>query len=172
MNRVPADLNGPGAAFPPVRPDDGHCDGHQAARLRDGKTVDWENLRRRLAPVRGKWDLAVLANLASGVARPGDLIEAINAQTEDRRISWKVLTETLRRLEDEGYVGHKEISRLPRVTRYWLMPPGYRLVSALCMLDVWYWKIETGAGCPDQPDTKEPAGQADGNTDVQLRTAE
>lgn len=121
--------------------------------------MDWEHLRRRLAAVRGRWDLAVLANLAGGVARPGDLIEAISAQSgEERRISWKVLTETLRRLEDEGYVGHKEISRLPRVTRYWLTPPGCRLVSVLCLLDAWYRDLEPRQGGTDQPGREDPRG--------------
>jgi hypothetical protein len=51
--------------------------------------VDWQNLRERLAPLRMRWDLAVLANLADsdGPLRPTDLIEAINAQSRDGRIS-------------------------------------------------------------------------------------
>ena len=61
--------------------------------------MNWQNLMNRLAPLRRQWDLAVLANLAAGTERPGDLIEAINAQaTDGRRIGWKVLNDTLRRL--------------------------------------------------------------------------
>jgi DNA-binding HxlR family transcriptional regulator len=107
--------------------------------------ADWKHLRSRLAAVRGKWDLAVLVNLERGVERPGDLIEVINEQAEEE-ISWKVLIETLRRLEEEGYVGHREISRLPRVTRYWLRPAGRRLISALARLDAWYTEGEPCTG--------------------------
>lgn len=112
---------------------------------RDGALVDWRHLRSRLAAVRGKWDLAVVVNLERGVERPGDLIGAINQQAAEE-ISWKVLIETLRRLEEEGYVGHREISRLPRVTRYWLQPAGRRLVSALARLDAWYAEGEQCSG--------------------------
>jgi hypothetical protein len=34
----------------------------------------------RLAPVRHRWDLAVLANLEGGIERPVDLLEVINNQ--------------------------------------------------------------------------------------------
>ena len=37
--------------------------------------MNWQNLMDRLAPLRRQWDLAVLANLAAGTERPGDLIE-------------------------------------------------------------------------------------------------
>jgi len=67
--------------------------------------VNWQDLMNRLAPLRRRWDLAVLANLAAGTARPKDLIGAINAQASDgRRISWKVLNDTLRRLEGSGHI--------------------------------------------------------------------
>ena len=45
--------------------------------------MNWQNLMNRLAPLRRQWDLAVLANLAAGTERPGDLIAAINAQASD-----------------------------------------------------------------------------------------
>jgi hypothetical protein len=47
--------------------------------------VDWQNLRDRLAPLRTRWDLAILVNLADSDApvRPADLIKAINAQSGD-----------------------------------------------------------------------------------------
>ena len=94
--------------------------------------------------MRGKWDLAVLVNLDRGVERPGDLIETINRQAATD-ISWKVLIATLRRLELEGYVLHREVSRLPRVTKYWLQPAGHRLISALARLDAWFEEGEAAA---------------------------
>ena len=101
-----------------------------------GAVLNWTHLRTRLTAVRGRWDLAVLANLARGATRPGDLLEAIRSQApQDRQLSWTVLTRTLRRMEDEGYVGHEEVSQLPRVTRYWLTPGGWRLVAWLARMD-------------------------------------
>jgi len=112
---------------------------------RNGASADWRRLRSRLDTIRGKWDLAVLMNLERGVERPGDLIDVINEQAEEQ-ISWKVLIQTLRRLEDEGYVNHREVSRLPRVTRYWLRPTGRRVISALARLDAWYAEDEQCTG--------------------------
>jgi DNA-binding HxlR family transcriptional regulator len=110
--------------------------GSRIAQIRDRSTVDWPYLKRRLAAVRGRWDLAVIAHLARDVTRPSELIASINAQAaQDPELSWTVLTRTLRRLESEGYVGHEEISRLPRVTRYWLTSAGWRLARWLTRLD-------------------------------------
>jgi DNA-binding HxlR family transcriptional regulator len=111
-----------------------------------------------LAPLRTTWDTAVLVNLAAGIERPGDLIEAINAQTTDgRQVGWKVLKDALRRLERTGYVTHKEVPSVPRETRYWLNPPGHRLVSALIQLDTWYAAREpteqgSSGAAPDEHD--------------------
>lgn len=114
--------------------------------------MDWQNLRDQLAPLRMRWDLAVLANLADsgGPVRPADLIKTINAQSADGQISWKVLEATLRRLEADGYVARQEIPHVPRETRYWLLPRGRRLISALSALSAlgtWY-----GDGDPDADD--------------------
>jgi DNA-binding HxlR family transcriptional regulator len=67
------------------------------------------------------------------------LLNAINEQASlGRRLGWQVLIDTLRRLEEQGYVGHMEISPPPaRETRYWLRPPATRLLSALNTLDAW-----------------------------------
>jgi DNA-binding HxlR family transcriptional regulator len=102
--------------------------------------MDWQGLRERLAPLRMRWDLAVLANLADGDGplRPTDLIEAINAQSSGRQISWKVLEERLKQLEEAGYIARQEVSRNPREIRYRLLPPGHRLISAVAVLDAWY----------------------------------
>jgi len=108
--------------------------------------VDWQNLKRRLAPLRTRWDLAVLANLAGSdvPVRPADLIKAINAQSADGQISWKVMEARLRRLEASGYVGRREVLHAPRETHYWLLPPGYRLIRALTLLDAWYDEQDPG----------------------------
>lgn len=108
--------------------------------------MDWQNLQDRLAPLRMRWDLAVLANLADSDSpvRPADLIKAINAQSADGRISWKVLEARLRRLETTGYVARQEIRHVPRETWYWLLPRGRRLISALALLDTWFREEDPG----------------------------
>ena len=108
--------------------------------------MDWQNLMRRLAPLRTRWDLAVLANLNGSDApvRPADLIKAINKQSADGQISWKVMEARLRRLEASGYVARREVPHVPRETRYWLLPRGHRLIRALTLLETWYDEQEPG----------------------------
>ena len=63
---------------------------HRTAReqqYRGRGALNWQNLMNRLAPLRRQWDLAVLANMAAGTERPGDLIQDINAQASDGRTS-------------------------------------------------------------------------------------
>jgi DNA-binding HxlR family transcriptional regulator len=87
--------------------------------------LDWQNLIRRLAPLRTRWDVALLANLAGGdgPVRPVDLITAVNAQSDDGQLSWKVMEDRLRHLEASGYIARREVPNGPRETRYWLLPP-------------------------------------------------
>jgi DNA-binding HxlR family transcriptional regulator len=103
--------------------------------------MDWQKLTTWLAPVGRRWDIAVLANLPfdGNWIRPADLLDAINSQAApEQQISWKVLKETLRRLEAGGFIARKEMTRVPRETRYWMLAPGCRLVTALILLEGWY----------------------------------
>jgi len=102
--------------------------------------MDWQNLTSWLAPVGRRWDIAVLANLPpdGSWVRPTDLLKTINTQADPRHISWKVLEETLRRLEARGYIARSEVAYVPRQTRYWILAPGRRLISALALLEAWY----------------------------------
>lgn len=120
----------------------------------------------RLAPLRRQWDLAVLANMAAGTERPGDLIDAINTQAGDgRRIGWKVLNDTLRRLERSGYVVRQEIPSVPRETRYRLRPPGHQLVCAVSLLNTWYDDLDPGGDGSGAPSGGQTAGsQNDGSS--------
>jgi DNA-binding HxlR family transcriptional regulator len=103
----------------------GGCDAGVPGQFEDPDGEVSQNLINRLAPLRRQWDLAVLANLAAGTERPGDLIEAINAQASDgRQIGWKVLTDTLRRLERSGYVARQEMPGAPRETVTGYARPG------------------------------------------------
>ncbi len=93
------------------------------------------------ASIRGVWDAAILASLASGISRPADLITAINAQA-DRKLTHKVLIESLRRMEESGLVRRQELSRRPRRTCYWPTAFGYMLLRELDKLDSWYAATE------------------------------
>ena len=110
--------------------------------------MDWQNLMSRLAPLRTRWDLALLANLAGsdGPVRPADLIKAVNEQSAGGQLSWKVMEARLRRLQASGYVARREVPHGPRETRYWLLPRGRRLMRALDLLDTWYDEQEPGTG--------------------------
>ena len=110
--------------------------------------MDWQNLIRRLAPLRTRWDVALLANMAGSDApvRPVDLINAINAQSDDGQLSWKVMEDRLRHLEATGYIARREVPHGPRESRYWLLPRGDRLLSALDLLDTWYDDQDPGTG--------------------------
>jgi DNA-binding HxlR family transcriptional regulator len=111
--------------------------------------MDWQNLITRLAPLRRRWDVAVLANLPEDGrwTRPTDLRDAINAQAgPDRQISWKVLDDTLRRLVSDGYIGRKEMANVARETRYWLLPPGQQLITGLGVLEAWYDEDDRAGG--------------------------
>ena len=111
--------------------------------------MDWRNLTSWLAPVGRRWDIAVLANLPpdGSWVRPAELLDAINAQAApERQVSWKVLAETFRRLEADGYIARREMTRVPRETRYWILAPGRHLVTALTLLEAWLEQGDDGTG--------------------------
>jgi DNA-binding HxlR family transcriptional regulator len=128
------------AAEPTAAPDGGGADVLPLPELlRTGSPLDWRAVLARLAPVRRRWDLAILATLDRDIGFPADLLEVINGQAGNgRQLSPQVLSGRLRRLQEAGYVGYAEISRIPRRRRYWLLPRGRRLLDALTMLDAWY----------------------------------
>jgi DNA-binding HxlR family transcriptional regulator len=107
--------------------------------LQAASPLDWRAVLTRLAPVRRRWDLAILATLDRDIGIPADLLEVINGQAGNgQQLSPQVLSGRLRRLQETGYVGYAEISRIPRRRRYWLLPRGRHLLDALTVLDAWY----------------------------------
>jgi DNA-binding HxlR family transcriptional regulator len=97
----------------------------------------WPLILDHLDLVRRQWDLAIVANLRAGGVRPAELLRAINAQADGpRRLTWKVMAERLRWLEDEGYLIRREID--VSETRYWLRPRACRMLAALDALAGWY----------------------------------
>jgi DNA-binding HxlR family transcriptional regulator len=99
-----------------------------------------------MAEIGGRWDLAILTTLANTSSqRPSDLLQAINAQARDgRRLTWKVMGERLRHLEQAGYVCRSEMRPYPRERRYWVTPWTRSLLTQLAVLGTWYTEHAPG----------------------------
>lgn len=90
---------------------------------------DSEPVVRLLA---GRWTLAVLGELAKGGRRYQDLHTALG------RISYKVLTDTLRRAERDGLISrHLDSQRVETATLYMLTDVGRSLAEPLAALGRW-----------------------------------
>jgi DNA-binding HxlR family transcriptional regulator len=80
----------------------------------------------------GRWTLAVLAELAVGGIRYQDLHDALDG------VSYKVLTDTLRRAERDGLIGrHLDSERIETATLYGLTDLGRSLDEPLVELGRW-----------------------------------
>ncbi|MEM1283785.1 MAG: helix-turn-helix domain-containing protein [Pseudomonadota bacterium] len=87
---------------------------------------------RHLIDVIGdKWALIVMPALKDGPRRNGELMRAIGG------ISQKMLTQTLRRLEETGIVERTVFETVPPHVEYELTPLGRALGEALKPLDRW-----------------------------------
>ena len=101
---------------------------------RQDSALDWRNLQERLDPVlRHRWDVAILVNLDEREGRrSAQLLAAINTQAAGAwQLSPQVLSVRLRALEQDGYVAHEDISRIPLTRVYRLLPPGRGLIEDL-----------------------------------------
>jgi DNA-binding HxlR family transcriptional regulator len=81
--------------------------------------------------ISGTWSAVVLYSLADGPVRPGVLRAQIGG------ISQKVLTETLRRLEQHGLVERHRYAEAPPRVEYSLTPPGRDLLIPIRALGDW-----------------------------------
>lgn len=79
--------------------------------------------------ISDKWSVLVLHGLSQGPRRHGELIEMIGG------ISRKVLTHTLRRLEDYGLVERR--ADTPRKIEYHLTDLGQTLIDPIEVLTTW-----------------------------------
>jgi DNA-binding HxlR family transcriptional regulator len=77
------------------------------------------------------WNLVVLHGLRTGPRRPGELQRAIGG------IRQKVLTQTLRRLQDDGLVRRRSFREAPPRVEYELTALGRTLLAAFEPLAVW-----------------------------------
>ena len=81
--------------------------------------------------VAGKWKLPVVARLFKGSKRFSELKEDLEG------ISSKVLTGTLRELEEDGIVERRVVSTMPVRVEYGLSDIGYQLKPVLLEMKSW-----------------------------------
>lgn len=87
--------------------------------------------RRVLDLIADKWTTLVIYLLSDGTMRYGELQKAIGG------ISQKMLTQTLRRLEEDGLVKRTVFPVVPPRTEYELTPLGRTLQEPLKALCAW-----------------------------------
>ncbi len=100
--------------------------------LRPG-TVFLADCPARLAieTIAGKWAVVTLFALSDGPVRHGDLVALIGG------VSRKVLTQTLRRLEDSGLVERRVFAEAPPRVEYALTELGRTLEEPIRTLTAW-----------------------------------
>jgi DNA-binding HxlR family transcriptional regulator len=87
--------------------------------------------------VGDKWSLLVLSTLTNGEMRFMDLKRTISD------ISQRVLTQTLRNLEKDGYVSRKIYPEIPPKVEYALMPMGISFLTEMKPVFEWAMKWNT-----------------------------
>lgn len=86
---------------------------------------------KALSLVRSKWFIGVLHALMVGPQRFGDLQRGLSG------VSKKVLLDTLRRMERDGFVGRREVAELGVFGEYFLTELGHSIVGPLQTLCHW-----------------------------------
>jgi DNA-binding HxlR family transcriptional regulator len=81
--------------------------------------------------IADKWSVVVLYALSRGPRRHGELVELIGG------ISKKVLTQTLRRLQQYGLVDRQAFAEVPPRVEYELTDLGRTLIDPIDMLTRW-----------------------------------
>lgn len=81
--------------------------------------------------VTSKWGVLVLAALADGTLRWGELRRTVDG------ISEKMLAQTLRTFEGDGLVARRAYAEIPPRVEYSLTPLGHELVEAMSPLLTW-----------------------------------
>lgn len=110
------------------------CSSNNACQWREMTPETPDELRSQclVQLVSGRWTLAVLAELSADGRRYQDLYDAL------RGISYKVLTETLRRAERDGLLSrHLDPVRVETATLYQLTDVGRSLEGPLSVLASW-----------------------------------
>mgnify|MGYP000232161984 FL=1 len=90
--------------------------------------------RYLLSTLTGKWNLLVVDALSAGRWRNGELLRKIDG------ISQKMLTQTLRGLEDLNLVERMDMGTVPPHVEYELTEIGKELRKKICSFDRWVEK--------------------------------
>lgn len=85
----------------------------------------------------GKWVVAVLVALGQGPLRRADLRRVLDPLLAGMRLHDKVLTETLRRMEEQGLLGRTVTAGLPPTVTYYLTPVARSVFPLIEHLAVW-----------------------------------
>jgi DNA-binding HxlR family transcriptional regulator len=101
----------------------------ERARLEDFEMI--ERTRAALALLEAKWSVDIIILLASGMHRHARLVDNIPG------LSKKVLTSTLRKLEQDGIVTRQVYAESPVRVEYTLTPLGWQLTEPLMALYEW-----------------------------------
>jgi DNA-binding HxlR family transcriptional regulator len=88
-------------------------------------------IRNVLHQVGDKWSLLVMLTLADRKLRFMELKRMIGDITQ------RVLTQTLRNLERDGYIARKVYPTSPQTVEYWLTPLGKSLLTPMSSLLSW-----------------------------------
>ncbi|MEV6769530.1 helix-turn-helix domain-containing protein [Nocardia sp. NPDC051030] len=108
-----------------------------AAQRRDQRKAEYNAFiaqcptNRMLDTISDKWTCLVMAALADGPHRYGELGDTVAA------ISNKMLTQTLRTLERDGLVHRQMTAQVPVRVDYTLTPMGLTLMPILTQLKEW-----------------------------------
>jgi len=101
----------------------------ERARPEDFEMI--EQTRAALALLDSKWSVDIIVLLASGMHRHARLVDNIPG------LSKKVLTATLRKLEQNGIVARQVYPEIPVRVEYSLTPLGWQLTEPLMALYEW-----------------------------------
>ena len=104
----------------------------------------WPGSRTLVEMLADKWTIPIIHSLARGVRRPGELRRELNG------VSQKMLTQTLRSLEQRGVVLRKVYSTLPPHVEYMLTPLGESLDQPLAALCEWSRQHAEELGWPGE----------------------
>lgn len=117
--------------------------------------------RRLLDLIANKWSVLIVYVLADGTKRHGQVRREIGG------ISQKMLTQTLRALEQEGIVTRTVHPVVPPAVEYALTPRGEALIEPLRALIRWAESVDVEtAGSPPAPGDPAPGARpGDGSTE-------
>jgi DNA-binding HxlR family transcriptional regulator len=121
------------------------------ARLEDFEMI--EHTRAALVLLEAKWSVDVIILLASGMRRHARLVDNIPG------LSKKVLTSTLRRLEQQGIVSRQVYAEIPVRVEYTLTRLGWQLTEPLMALYEWAVEHESELAARAEDESSADAGR-------------